>query len=200
MPGSSRRSTSRRAKTMETAEIALRNPDFIGIRFSRPACAAARGRRHRRSSAGTQEPDPRQTRWCCKADDVLLATATAPERARGRSGVVRRTPAGKNDRPQRGSRLSPGLRLEPAPWSGRHWETSAFPRASPVRSRMSEGAMPTCCLSPTSFWKSATGSDCLATAAKRRPSGSFSAIRSGARPNSASSRSASVPRSACCWG
>ncbi len=186
-------------QTFEAAEIALRNPDFIGIRFSRPALHDCL-----RASRSPQFGGTTRTRFptdslVLKADDVLLATATASEPLAAAVALFGELQPGRMTATARISVIS-GSSPRAVPWSGRHWETSAFPRASSVRSPMSAGAMPTCCLSPTSSWKSATGSDSLATAPKRRPSGSSSAIRFGARPNSASSRSASVPRSACCWG
>jgi len=66
------------AQTLEAAEIALRNPDFIGIRFSElrsrlPAgVAIAAVRRDDRN----QIPEDSLV---LTADDVLLATATSPE-------------------------------------------------------------------------------------------------------------------------
>jgi putative transport protein len=65
-------------QTIETAEIALRNPSFIGVRFSDlrsrlPAgVAIAAVRREHQNQIPSDS-------LVLKADDVLLATATAPE-------------------------------------------------------------------------------------------------------------------------
>ena len=129
MPGSSRNSI-RPLKTLETAEIALRNPDFIGVTLLGPAFAAARGRRDRRRSAGTQEPDPRRLAGAAGRTTCCWRPPRPPRRSRPQSTLFGELQPGRMDGPQRGPRLSAGVRLEPAPWSGRPWETSAFPTAS----------------------------------------------------------------------
>ena len=70
------------AQTLETAEIALRNPDFIGHPFFGTALTAARGRRDRCHSPGTSRTSSPQTRWFSRLMTCCWRPPRPPRRSR----------------------------------------------------------------------------------------------------------------------